>query len=270
MEPAQDVLRQLDPVDAPDHRAVADARLERAPAPRRTRGTRPRRGCRPGRRRAATRTSAASSPASVASGRREVVGPALRVEPAGVVGGHARRAAPAARRSGRTPSHTGGANGVWLKCTHAQVGAPVAQARGDQAQVVVLHEHGRALRRHVGHGVGEDLVHARGRRPTRRASGVEARARGRGPTGRGGRTRAPRCSPRRRRAGRSPRRWRAGGRGSPSASTTPGGGRRRSPSVMAAASQVASRARDQRADARTRARRRPAWRRASRRPRSRR
>ena len=50
-----------------------------------------------------------------------------------------------AARSGRAPSQSGGANGVWWKWTEREVGPSWPQPRRDEAEVVVLHEHRRPL-----------------------------------------------------------------------------------------------------------------------------
>ena len=155
-----------------------------------------------------------------------------------------------AAASGSAPSHTGGANGVWLKCTHARSGRVVAQPGRHQAQVVVLHEHGRALGRHLGHRVGEGVVHRAVGVPRVGPATRRRPARGRGPTGRGARTRAPRCSPRRRRGGRSRGRGRAAARGTRRPRPRPALAASRSPSDMAAASQVTSPSAAERPDAR--------------------
>ena len=80
-----------------------------------------------------------------------------------------------AAAAGRAFSHTGGAKGVWLKCTQAKVGTQPAQAGSHEAQVVVLHEHGGSLGRHLGHGVGKGVVHGPVGVPGRRPRVVEGR-----------------------------------------------------------------------------------------------
>ena len=155
-EPPQDVLGQLDPVDASDHRAVADARLERL----QRLGTLGGRGHRPDvvrvggeRRHERLRLETGER----ACGRREVVGPALRVEPARAVGSHAGEQL--LRRLGGQGAEPQRGRERRVAEVHApEVWTPVTQVSGHQAQVVVLDQHGRALRRHVGHGIGEDLV----------------------------------------------------------------------------------------------------------------
>ena len=61
------------------------------------------------------------------------------------------RAAPAAR--------SGVANGRVAEVDRGEVGAALGQAETQQAQVVVLHQHGGALGGDLGHRVGERLVH---------------------------------------------------------------------------------------------------------------
>ena len=79
--------------------------------------------------------------------------------------------------------------------------------------MVVLHEHGRAVGRGLGHGVGERVVHRSVGVPRVPPAGVEGRLAGEVPQARGARTRAPRCSPRRRPGGTPPDRGRAAARG---------------------------------------------------------
>ena len=124
------------------------------------------------------------------------------------------RAAPA--------SSSGRANGVWLKCTQAQVGAQLGQERappgrgGSPAPAPPRRRGPTRPRRR------RRPVHLAGRRPRPRGpAACRSGAGGRGRAGRGGGTTAWRCRPRRRPAGRS-----SGSRASsrtrkPSASTTP-------------------------------------------------
>ncbi len=57
--------------------------------------------------------------------------------------------------SGSIVISVGSQNGVWVKCTVAQVGPFLAERGAEQRQVVVLHEHGRPGRGDVDHRFGE-------------------------------------------------------------------------------------------------------------------
>ena len=83
------------------------------------------------------------------------------------------------RGSGRAPATPAGRTGVWLKCTHARSGRVGAEPGRDQAQVVVLHEHGGAVGRGLGHGVGEGVVDRAVGVPGVGPRGVEGRPRAR-------------------------------------------------------------------------------------------
>ena len=154
LEPAEEVLRQLHAVDAPDELPVLHEvveRLERAAAlwggRRRADvlGVRRQRGDERRRFEIGDRTRR----------RQEVVDPSSTVEPAGPVGGEAldellsgclrQRAKPHRRRERRV-----------VEVDAAEVRARRPEASGDEAQVVVLHEHDRAVRAGVADGVGEE------------------------------------------------------------------------------------------------------------------
>ena len=145
----------------------------------------------------------------------------------------------AAGVAGSTRSCRGGEGRV-AEVHEAQVGPALGERRRQEAEVVVLHQHGRALGGRLGHHVGEGLVHRAVGAPTPRASGCRSGAGGPGRRGRGGRTRGPRCRRRRRRPGRRRRRRRAAAPGSPRPRPRPRAAASRSPSDMAAATHRAS------------------------------
>ena len=235
MEAPQQVLRQLDAVDPDDDAAVAERRVELGPARRRTpsdRGRAARSSGSGGERRHDVGGGATPAPRQHAS---NAVGPALGVEAAGVVGGHApeqlggggvgQRPQPVGRGEGRVAEvHERGGRGAPLAQQRRRRGTGGSPARARPRR-----------RARLGGGVGERLVHARGRRPTPRRHGGRGGAGGRRRTGRGGRTTAWRCTPRRRRRGRSPGRWRGAGPEARRPRPTPPAAASRSPSDIAAA-----------------------------------
>ena len=184
-------------------------------ARRRTSARRPRHGCRRGPTPAGRRRSAGDSPTSVAADAAKSPAHRRRVEAARAVGGQALRAARARRASGRRRSQAGGANGVWRKCTQprsGRVGRAGARRRGTGGSPARAPPRPRAR---LGDGVGERVVDRPVRVPRVAPGAVEGGLAGEVPEPVVGEPQRLVATPRRRRAGRSRRRCRAGGHGSP-------------------------------------------------------
>ena len=99
-----------------------------------------------------------ASPAAVAADAVKSSAQRCGVEPARAVGGHALDEL--ARRGSRQGAEPDRRRERGVAEVHAgQVGAELLEAGRHQAQVVVLHEHGRAVVRHLRHRVGEGVVH---------------------------------------------------------------------------------------------------------------
>ena len=210
-EAPQQVLRQLDAVDPHDQGAVAHCRVEigQGGPTRRSVGHGPD-VVRIGGQRGDEGARGRAQDLPAAGGER--VGPAAGVEPAGAEPGHPFEQLDRDGVGQHPQLIRPGERGVG-EVHRVQIGTPLAEHRSGQREVVVLHQHGGAVGRILGHRVGEGPVDSRGRHPTRRRSACRTSAFGPARTARGARTRAWRCRRRRRRRGRRRGRAPAGGRG---------------------------------------------------------
>ncbi len=159
-EPAQQVLRQLHPVDAHDHLPVgaSDGVLD---AGERGGDVRPRRR-RPeavgvGRQGPHERRCVGGGQTGRGQSGAEGRGPALGVEPAGAEPGHGGQEFVAHGGGEHPQDRRVGERGVG-EVGGGQVRTQVGQGRGHEGQVVVLDQHPAPLRRHLGHPLGHEAV----------------------------------------------------------------------------------------------------------------